>query len=112
MKLVTKELEKKFPEIYETQNQKDPIVQAKYFCPWNGWTWFATEFDKEEGIFYGLVAGLEIEFGYFSLNEFETVEGPFGLKIERDLYWEPTPLSKVKENLGDVQSFRKRPKTF
>lgn len=102
MKLVTKELEKKFPEIYETQRQEDPIVQAKYFCPWNGWTWFATEFDKEEGIFYGLVAGFEIEFGYFSLKEFQEVEGPFGLKIERDLYWEPTPLSKVKENLGDV----------
>ena len=100
MKLITKELEKKFPEICETQNQEDPIVQAKYFCPWNGWTWFATEFDKEEGIFYGLVAGLEVELGYFSLNEFKTVEGPFGLKIERDLYWDPKPLSEVQKSLG------------
>jgi hypothetical protein len=100
MKLVTKELEKKFPEIYQTQNQEDPIVQAKYFCPWNGWTWFATEFDKEEGIFYGLVAGHEVELGYFSLNEFQTVEGPFGLKVERDLYWEPKPLSEVRNSLG------------
>jgi hypothetical protein len=100
MKLVTKELEKKFPEIYQTQNQKDPIVQARYFCPWNNWTWFATEFDKEEGIFYGLVAGHEVELGYFSLNEFQTVEGPFGLKVERDLYWEPKPLSEVRNSLG------------
>ena len=100
MKLVTKELKKKFPEIYQTQNQKDPIVQAKYFCPWNNWTWFATEFDKEEEIFYGLVAGHEVELGYFSLNEFETVEGPFGLKVERDLYWEPKPLSEVQKSLG------------
>ena len=99
MKLVTKELEKKFPEIYKTQNQKDPIVQAKYFCPWNNWTWFATEYDKEEGIFYGLVAGHEVEFGYFSLKDFQEVVGPFGLKVERDLYWKPTPVSEVQKAL-------------
>jgi len=75
-------------------------VQAKYFCPWNGWTWFATEFDKEEKIFYGLVAGDFVEFGYTSLGEFESVEGPFGLKVERDLYWDPKPLSEVQKTLG------------
>tara|TARA_Y100000389_G_scaffold175063_1_gene185537 strand:- start:951 stop:1265 length:315 start_codon:yes stop_codon:yes gene_type:complete len=97
MKLVTKELENKFPEIYETQRQEDPIVQAKYFCPWNNWTWYATEFDKEEGIFFGLVAGAEIELGYFDLESFEIVTGPFGMKVERDLYWTPTALSEVEK---------------
>lgn len=35
------------------------------------------------------------EWGYFSLSELQTVKGPFGLGIERDLYFEPRPISKV-----------------
>jgi hypothetical protein len=35
------------------------------------------------------------EWGYFSLSEFQSVKGPFGLGIERDLYFEPQPISKV-----------------
>ena len=40
-------------------------------------------------LFYGLVEGFETEWGYFSLDELESVNGPFGLKIERDLHFEP-----------------------
>ena len=35
------------------------------------------------------------EWGYFSLSELQTVKGPFGLGIERDLYFDPKPISKV-----------------
>jgi hypothetical protein len=49
-------------------------------------TWYATEFDGED-LFFGLVDGLEKEFGYFSLSELESVDGPFGVGIERDLYF-------------------------
>jgi hypothetical protein len=35
------------------------------------------------------------EWGYFSLSEFHSVKGPFGLGIERDLYFDPQPISKV-----------------
>jgi hypothetical protein len=43
---------------------------------------------------------IELELGYFSLDELESVRGPFGLKIERDLYWKPKTLREVmaKEN--------------
>ncbi|MEN5407683.1 DUF2958 domain-containing protein, partial [Aliarcobacter butzleri] len=39
---------------------------------------------------------LERELGYFSLDELESVRGLFGLKVERDLSFKPTKLSKVK----------------
>jgi hypothetical protein len=36
------------------------------------------------------------EWGYFSLNELQSVKcPPFGLGIERDLYFDPKPISKV-----------------
>lgn len=65
---------------------KEKKVIAKFFTPWTNWTWYATEFDGND-LFFGLVDGHEKEWGYFSLRELESVSGPFGLKIERDLYF-------------------------
>ena len=44
---------------------------------------------------YGYVRGLEDELGYFSLLELESVHGPLGLSIERDLSFAPTLLSNI-----------------
>lgn len=96
MKLVTKALEKKLPPLYAVEKEKDPMVIVKFFTPWSNWTWYCLEYDPGERIFFGYVVGLNKEFGYFSLDELESLRGPYGLKIERDLYWEPIPLSKVK----------------
>lgn len=48
--------------------------------------------------FYGYVSifGDECdEWGYFALSELQSVKGPLGLGIERDLYFDPKPISKV-----------------
>jgi len=48
--------------------------------------------------FYGYVSifGDECdEWGYFSLSELQSVKGPFGLGIERDLYFDPQPISEA-----------------
>ena len=58
----------------------------------SGWTWWASEYDPEEHLFFGLVEGFEREYGYFSLDELEEIRGPGGLTVERDLYWKPKPL--------------------
>ena len=95
MKLLTKEIRKRLPPLYTNEDNPDPVVQVKFFTPWSNWTWFAIEFDGED-IFFGLVKGFETELGYFSLAELEQVRGPWGLKIERDMYFDPKPLSEVK----------------
>lgn len=94
MKLLTKELRRTLPALYATENDSDPIVRVKFFTPWTSWTWYATEFDGED-IFFGLVQGFEKEWGYFSLRELQELRGPAGLRIERDLYFEPAPVSQV-----------------
>lgn len=96
MKLLTKELEKKLPPLYSTEKKTDdPVAVAKFFTPWTNWTWYAIEYDPEEKLFYGLVSGFVKEFGYFSLAELEEIRGPLGLRVERDRYWQPTPVSKI-----------------
>ena len=59
-------------------------------------TWYASEFDGED-IFFGLVIGLEIELGYFSLSELRSVKGPMKLLIERDLHFEPKSIQELME---------------
>jgi len=94
MQLMTEEIKKTLPQLYSTEQEKDPIARVKFFTPWTNWTWYATEFDGDD-IFFGLVDGFERELGYFALSELETVTGPAGLRIERDLYFTPTPLSQL-----------------
>lgn len=95
MKLLTKENRSKLPALGSQENVEDPVVQVKFFTPDSSWTWYATEFDGKD-MFFGLVDGFEPELGYFSLSELESVRGPMGLAIERDMHFKPKPLSEVK----------------
>ena len=94
IKLLTKEMRNRIPKLYSHENIADPMVHVKFFTPWTNWTWYATEFDGKDR-FFGYVVGQYNEPGYFCLSELESVKGPFGLKIERDMHFNPTPLSKV-----------------
>jgi hypothetical protein len=42
------------------------------------------------------VCGQLEELGSFSLDELRAVRGPLGLRIARDLWWQPAPLSQVR----------------
>lgn len=93
--LMTKDLAATIPALYGTENDTDPIVRCKFFLCGTGWTWYVTEFDGED-MFFGYVVGDYPELGYFTLKELEEVRGPLGLRVERDLYFKPQPLSKFK----------------
>lgn len=97
MKLLTKELLKKLPLRYSQESNPDPLCVGKLFAPWGNWTWYLIEYDPEERVFLAFVSGFEGELGYVSLDELEAIKGPFGLKIERDMWYEPLKLSEVKE---------------
>lgn len=98
MKLLTKEILKALPPIKAQESKGwEAIAYVKFFTPDSNWTWYGTEFDPATGEFFGLVQGFEEELGYFALSELESAKGPMGLKIERDLWFKPTPLSKLKK---------------
>lgn len=96
MKLLTKEILSKLPPL-ETEINEDSLIQVKYFNPAGSQTWYGVTYDPETRVFFGYVEmGLgSDELGYFSLNELESLQLPFGLSIERDLYFTPIPLKEV-----------------
>jgi hypothetical protein len=97
--LLTKEIIKKIPKLYETEElePEDKMIHAKLFTPWSNWTWYVIEFDGIDQCF-GFVKGFDAEFGYFSLSELASIQGPAGLRIERDRYFTPT-------EVGDMPSW-------
>jgi len=98
MKLLTKANLKALPAIGSTEGKGfDAVAKVKFFTPDGNWTWYGVEYDANEKLFYGLVDGFEMELGYFSLTELENIKGPFGLPVERDRYFDATPLSEIKK---------------
>lgn len=105
MKLLTKELERRFAKVGRQEGLGDhAVVVAKYFTPDSNWTWYATEYDPETRELWGLVDGFEVEFGPFALDEMETATGPLGLHIERDLWWKERTLGEVRQELANRRS--------
>ena len=99
MKLLTKKLREKLPPLYAQEKLgSKAVAHVKFFTPDSNWTFWATEFDGKD-TFFGLVDGHEKELGYFSLTELESVRGPMGLPIERDLYWQPKTLEQIAPEL-------------
>ena len=99
-KLLTQALRAQLPQLYATETTPlaEKVALVKFFTPDSNWTWYGVEFDGKD-TFFGLVEGFETEYGYFSLSELESSRGPLGLPIERDLYFEPTPLVELDSSL-------------
>ncbi len=98
MKLLTKGLLERFAKLGRQEDSSDPVVVAKFFNPTGAGTWYATEYDPEEKIFFGYVSifgDWNDEWGSFSLDELESYRGQLGLGIERDLYFGEKRISEV-----------------
>ena len=98
MKLLTQELVDRFQQVGRQEDKSDPVIIAKFFNPTGAGTWYATEYNPSDKTFYGYVSifgDWNDEWGYFSLTELESLKGPFGSGIERDIYFQETPSSKV-----------------
>lgn len=97
MKLMTKELEKRFAEVGSQEGVKDAIVIVKFFNPMGAGYWFATEYDPKDKIFFGYVSlfgDWNDEWGSFSLEELEGIK-TYGVGIERDMYFKEKPMSEI-----------------
>ena len=98
MKLMTKELEKRFAQVGSQAQEKDPLILTKFFNPTGAGNWYASEYDPQQRIFFGYVSifgDWNDEWGSFSLDELESFKGPLGLGIEQDLYFKERRASEV-----------------
>ena len=103
MKLLTKEIEASLPTIEATVEtaSEDLEVKVKYFTPDGGGTWYIAAYCPINRLMFGLCdLGMgSPELGYVSLDELEALRGALGLPVERDLYWNPCPLSEVMDTV-------------
>jgi hypothetical protein len=91
--LLTKAIEKQLAKasLYSTEKETVKKIIVKFFTPDSSWTWYAVEGEKQEDgdwLFFGLVDGHEMEWGYFTLSELKEARGNLGLHIERDRYFD------------------------
>ncbi len=101
MMLLTKAIKKRFEKVGRQAEEKDPIVICKFFNPAGVGTWYMTEYEPEEGLFFGF-AHFEDgngEWGYSSQAEIESFRDQrFGLPIERDKWFDEQRFSEIDDS--------------
>lgn len=96
MELIPKKIRDTIPKLYETEDQKDPLVYCKLFL--DGWTWLILEMSIDNDVCFGyVISPFGSELGYFSLAEIKEVKGSLGIGVERDLHFKPQSLSQLKK---------------
>ena len=94
--LIPKEILNNIPNLYETEDEKDPLCHIKLFTPDANFIWYIIESSIDEDICYCYTVGIESELGYISLMELKIIRGSLNLPIEMDLSFKPTKLSIIK----------------
>lgn len=99
MELLPKELLESLPKMYSTDRVplEEKVFHIKYFTPDGGWTWYVVEAEQEGDnvVFFGLVDGMEREWGYFDLKELMSILGPMGLPVERDIHFGTKTIKEI-----------------
>ena len=101
MQLLTDEIKSTLPSLYSTENTPahEKQIVCKFFNPMGAGTWYIAEGSYQEDMDTWLVFGYcdlglgTPEWGYVTLAELESVKLPFGMGIERDIYFSPQTIS-------------------
>ena len=80
--LMTEEIAKTVPRLYEQDGAEDPTVYVHYFSCVNGWDWWLLEFDGTDEAF-GLVEGYDDELGILQHQGDGRAEPPDGVRRRR-----------------------------
>lgn len=107
MKLLTNPIREKLIKNFNHAQEtgEDGEVVLKLFG--GSMTWLITELDPETNIMMGLcdIGQGYCEYGSVSLTELEnTTFPPFGLKVERDMYFEGGPIDQFREYYEEHQT--------
>ena len=87
------------------QSGRDHVPVVKFFNPVGIGTWLATELDADNDTCFGLADLGFPELGTFSLQELAALELPFGMHIERDVFFTGAfPISAYAEAAHETGS--------
>lgn len=77
------------------------VARVRLFNPGGAGTWWIAAYDPETRVAFGAAELVEREMGDIWMPELVEYRGPFGLPIERDLYYEPATLGQIRR--GEVR---------
>lgn len=88
------------------QRDRDQVPVVKFFNPIGIGTWLATELDADGDTLFGLAQLNDVpELGSFSLEELSSLRLPFGMHIERDIFFTGAfPISAYAEAARETGS--------
>lgn len=101
MKLITKAIAKqlsKYPMYSQDSKGEEAIAVCKFFNPCGDQTWFVLEAEQigdDYRLFVLFTNSYDREYGYVMLSELEAIRLPFGLRIERDIYFTPCTVREL-----------------
>ena len=82
MKLLDEKLIKRFKEVGEQMETKNPLILAKFYTLFNDWKWYISEYHSTANAFYGYrVIDWMGKWAYFKLPEIEWTNE---IHIQRD----------------------------
>jgi hypothetical protein len=108
--LIPPDVAAQIPALLSTAEESDPVAHVKLFQSGTGWTWYVAEYDGQNNC-YGLVAGIEVEAGDFTISELEGLyknldaygsvghmlgKGVIIGPVERDTHFTPTRFSELR----------------
>lgn len=100
---------RRVPELYAQKDLGDDAVAGiKFFNPSGSETWYVTEWDGEGLVRNYCTGTFEEEFGYLSLEELANVRGRFGIGIEIDMHFLPTPIREIKREIQEARERREQ----
>ncbi len=86
-RLIPDEVAATIPALGATEECEAPLAAVHLFTPSGGWDWYLTEYDPETGEAFGLVRGIETEWGYFSVSEMEGLNRSRGASLAEGGGW-------------------------
>ena len=108
MKLFTKEVDKQlFAQYSKGSDLENQMVVAKIFNPYGRGVWYLLNSDPNDPDYIWAIVDLfEPDMGSVSRSELQTVKvPPFGLGLERDIYFTPKPAKEVWEGVMKGERF-------
>lgn len=105
MQLLTENLKRQLVANQHAGGELRPLV--KLFDPCGAATWLIASMEQDGDTLFGLCdLGLGFpELGYVSLRDLETYSGPYGIGLERDLWF--TPAKSLDDYADEARAARR-----
>lgn len=104
--LITSDMLEHTPKLYEQDHVPfaDKMVYGAFIIPFKSdWTWYMTEYDSEQKLAFGLVAGHEVEWGYFSIEELQNLGAQRLLLIDFPKTFRELKDIELKKQLSEIE---------